>query len=137
MYPHMRLGRARPPPLALLLLFSFFFFSVLLWQHQQLTEGHAPTPVRTTPERRIPQNRSSVRAPRPPSRQQHTQTLQRNGPALTAVDLVFLSEAYPADRAGQFFDDAARIVREHFHSAGGAFAVSYTHLRAHETLMNL
>ena len=51
----------------------------------------------------------------------HTRTLLRNGPPAAAVDLVFLSEAYPAGQASAFFDDAARVIHEHFEAGTGAF----------------
>lgn len=52
----------------------------------------------------------------------HVWTLLRNGPPSAAVDLVFLSEAYLNHQAAVFYDDAARILRDHFGDRNGAFA---------------
>ena len=107
----------------LLLLAPFLFFlALLIWQHQLLGGSEWRAPRRLTTRRTTPLNQTVEEVLRSPSSPPtHTQTLRRNGPSLAAVDLVFLSEAYTADSAAEFFADVAHIVNTHF-AGSGAFA---------------
>ena len=102
-------SRGRCARLAAVAVAPFFFVALLAVQHQQLSEELGPAARR-------PQSKTAVgsRPPRLQPQSSHTRTLLRNGPALSAVDVVFFSEAYTGEQAQEFFGDVSRIIEVHF-----------------------